>query len=1324
MHAYLDSSDQTTDSITSYINLSREYIIRWNPINTTFNSDVIFTIPSMSYALVVCDFRALQTEYENFTYYEDWGVSFTIADSISTSDRAIPVQMPELFLRTQNVKNEVQEFEIFAWVTKQLRVDILLYNGLYINLKNMFLNTWTVEIREPYRTTYSTNNIFIALIQNSYQIGLPINAPQLRQDDATKSPDYSVTLASNNNFTISKSVSNRVVTSRGKNIYVPDSLYWQGRDSIILPYFPFFSNWKGYGQYIPIWAVNEQNTAWTLVSVNETISMSEYAFSARPNSDNWNSIIIQWVYDEVFDDGQQSLTRWFEVQNQGSIYDIYADPVSADDAEYYSVDQNSILTFSPTTSSGGDLSNAPQEIDIEIDFYQFSETDKKIITVSFEFANMKALTSDEQNGLIDVAYNVSYTYSSMTHTQLIIAFAFQWHFYFVLYLIIGASSVTIALIFLLYHRLVARGKNLSFKFFTNLKLTEPPVIWGMILAHIPLWAINLWMCVMMIGHVLTNKTELFPWDSSVAPAQCPFSIFDFMPDDPNNVSIDYSLLRTGRIAVSFIVVGAYCVVIGLIIVIPDKNIKGEYYTAESFDGNVWEFFTWKRSNVLLVSLFWIFFLLCIIQFSFSSIYSLYIWYMIVTIKGLNIAIGFIIELMLEDSIVCSTLDILGGLTGGLVTFGASDFVSFLQSYYVDFGMQMFERTYLGDVTDTVLDFVKEKGEKLIEMKNSWFSNQDDIFDKEMKEKEERMKRKRLEQEEKLLAENTDAKGKTEEKKAEEKKGGEMKEEKKNEALDDLDAASSGSDIYISDEDDFDFDDSDNIDDSDQLVDYDNDSDANDKKKAEQKNKGEKDHKKGKKEKESDIAFDENIEVFEVEPILDKFKDYAGDNIELYINPLFTMILWLFYDETQIANSYGIKTQDFVYYVMFALVFIPFQVTIDMLFLNISEWFFKLPIHDYLDYLHFRFATRTSRWKGNEIVVNKQVDEENILLDQLWFSSQYYFIQTIMVFGMIQLMLGINTLLTFPSYNLFADMGILLVVVALIAVCFLIHRFWILLGRIFCIWKIKEVKTQKKETTLKDEFLKILNVEQYMKNKGIKLTPVELHFSPEKWDIVEKLRGQDEIALIDLQTDRIVAKTVRDKFIRYNKPWLRENMHEIFTPRTLFLYRKEIINQFEKVVGKRQPANISLSSKEKSTFSKEASGSKDTIFQRNFNPTLLNERTIPVIKFWIARAKNIKKIRRYVSRIIDSSMDKECMFWGSTYGLMVKTLENIEDTFHDFLKITGYSIANYKVVVWQRYFKIATTFKTVCSVGECADENRINFRNMQVLAKQNANKSKV
>jgi hypothetical protein len=62
-------------------------------------------------------------------------------------------------------------------------------------------------------------------------------------------------------------------------------------------------------------------------------------------------------------------------------------------------------------------------------------------------------------------------------------------------------------------------------------------------------------------------------------------------------------------------------------------------------------------------------------------------------------------------------------------------------------------------------------------------------------------------------------------------------------------------------------------------------------------------------------------------------------------------------------------------------------------------------------------------------------------------------------------------------------------------------------------------------------------------------------------VIEKLRGEDEIARVDLMTQRMIAKTFRETFMRLNKPWLRDNMHEIFTPRTLFLYRKEIIDQF-------------------------------------------------------------------------------------------------------------------------------------------------------------------
>lgn len=239
-----------------------------------------------------------------------------------------------------------------------------------------------------------------------------------------------------------------------------------------------------------------------------------------------------------------------------------------------------------------------------------------------------------------------------------------------------------------------------------------------------------------------------------------------------------------------------------------------------------------------------------------------------------------------------------------------------------------------------------------------------------------------------------------------------------------------------------------------------------------------------------------------------------------------------------------------------------------------------------------------------------------------------------------------------------------------------------------------------------------------------LTPIEVHFSKAKWDIVEKLRAQDEIALVDLKTDRIVARTVRDKFIRYNKPWLRDNMHEIFTPRTLFLYRKEIINQFERVVGKKQPVNISLSSK-KSTASKEVSsleeqnGSFDKdYYDKHFK--IPPPRMQQIIRFWILRGKNIKNIRRQVSTVIDSNMDTQCLYCGSTFGLMVQCIQNIEDTFHEFLKLTGYRMSNYKVSDWQRYFKAVTSFRTVCSLDTRLEHHHDFFKKISKLNYKNQN----
>lgn len=235
------------------------------------------------------------------------------------------------------------------------------------------------------------------------------------------------------------------------------------------------------------------------------------------------------------------------------------------------------------------------------------------------------------------------------------------------------------------------------------------------------------------------------------------------------------------------------------------------YVPEAYDGNVWEFFTWKRSNVVFVSIFWIFYCLMLIQLSFSAIFGVNIWSMIFAIKVMNIILNFIMEMMLEEALLSSSMEILGGLTEGLVTFGADNFVDFLSAYFIELGIQMFERTYVGDFVDMLVKYIEAKMTKLMDMKFSWFSSQDDfLMNKEMRQEMQLKKEKQEEENEKHLMEEPDKDDKKDKEKGEE----------------DYDVGSSGSDIYISDDDeDFDLDDSANLDDSDDLLNNDGKDDS-------------------------------------------------------------------------------------------------------------------------------------------------------------------------------------------------------------------------------------------------------------------------------------------------------------------------------------------------------------------------------------------------------------------------------------------------------------------------------------------------------------------
>ena len=69
--------------------------------------------------------------------------------------------MAEQFLNFETSKSQLLEFEILAWAEIYIRIDILIYNALYINHKYAFINSTSIEIRQPERAVMNTDKIFV-----------------------------------------------------------------------------------------------------------------------------------------------------------------------------------------------------------------------------------------------------------------------------------------------------------------------------------------------------------------------------------------------------------------------------------------------------------------------------------------------------------------------------------------------------------------------------------------------------------------------------------------------------------------------------------------------------------------------------------------------------------------------------------------------------------------------------------------------------------------------------------------------------------------------------------------------------------------------------------------------------------------------------------------------------------------------------------------------------------------------------------------------------------------------------------------------------------
>jgi len=85
----------------------------------------------------------------------------------------------------------------------------------------------------------------------------------------------------------------------------------------------------------------------------------------------------------------------------------------------------------------------------------------------------------------------------------------------VLYFIVGFITVVILFIFLVYHRIMARGEKIAkFKFLSYLKLIIPPAVYGISLAIIPVALINILIAVVINADVFGISFAINPCETS------------------------------------------------------------------------------------------------------------------------------------------------------------------------------------------------------------------------------------------------------------------------------------------------------------------------------------------------------------------------------------------------------------------------------------------------------------------------------------------------------------------------------------------------------------------------------------------------------------------------------------------------------------------------------------------------------------------------------------------------------------------------------------------------------------------------------------------
>ena len=245
-----------------------------------------------------------------------------------------------------------------------------------------------------------------------------------------------------------------------------------------------------------------------------------------------------------------------------------------------------------------------------------------------------------------------------------------------------------------------------------------------------------------------------------------------------------------------------------------------------------------------------------------------------------------------------------------------------------------------------------------------------------------------------------------------------------------------------------------------------------------------------------------------------------------------------------------------------------------------------------------------------------------------------------------------------------------------------------------IWDVEGSPTSKtSQNSNRDEKINDKdNEESVMKfNEQSKISNELIFRKIERVDILRSNEDKVRLNIKIFEESEYYAGEYKDDFLEKNKMWLKDNLGNLLSPKTILKNKQLILDKFFSIKGPlkqwNENDNLEAEIESKSIHQKEILNLKDKESIRN--NLYQSNSFIEVFNYWLKKAKLLVKINTQIAGVLERATASECDFCQSTWGLKCESITDPEDTFKNFLKEYKdfeFSIYEWDIDDWQEYFQ--------------------------------------